>query len=164
VNSAEIDFAATFERRKAIADRSIKEGNGNLGIRQGSVARDPTAGTPDLNDELRGLLWKDKEAASSSHPVRSDTRRAFPSFDEPAYKAPFDITVVADKVHAVISNAKVLSDAPGPGDLKHTVKFATTAKMSSYLVALAVGEFEYVEGQADGIPIRVWGTPGTKQV
>jgi len=30
------------------------------------------------------------------------------------------------------------------------VKFATTAKMSSYLVALAVGEFEYVEGQAEG--------------
>ena len=37
------------------------------------------------------------------------------------------------------------------------------AKMSSYLVALAVGHFESVEGEADGIPIRVWGPPGTKQ-
>ena len=34
--------------------------------------------------------------------------------------------------------------------------------MSSYLVALAVGNFEYVEGSADGIPIRVWGPPGSK--
>src|SRR5207245_5683071 len=35
--------------------------------------------------------------------------------------------------------------------------------MSSYLVALAVGHFESVEGEADGIQIRVWGPPGTKQ-
>jgi aminopeptidase N/puromycin-sensitive aminopeptidase len=34
--------------------------------------------------------------------------------------------------------------------------------MSSYLVAMAVGQFEYVEGEADGIPIRIYGTPGTK--
>src|SRR4029077_10941590 len=62
-----------------------------------------------------------------------------------------------------ISNGKVLSDTPGPGEAKHTVTFTTTAKMSSYLVALAVGHFESVEGEADGIPIRVWGPPGTKQ-
>ena len=36
--------------------------------------------------------------------------------------------------------------------------------MSSYLVAIAVGEFEAVEGEADGIPIRVWGTPGKKKL
>ncbi len=36
--------------------------------------------------------------------------------------------------------------------------------MSSYLAALVVGDFEYIEGQADGIPIRVWTTPGKKQM
>jgi len=71
--------------------------------------------------------------------------------------------VIADKRMSAISNGKVVSDTPGPGDARHTVKFATTAKMSSYLVALAVGQFEYLEGEADGIPIRVWGAPGTKQ-
>jgi len=50
-----------------------------------------------------------------------------------------------------ISNQKVISDTPGPGD-KHTVRFATTAKLSSYMAALVVGNFEYVEGEADGIP------------
>jgi aminopeptidase N len=54
-------------------------------------------------------------------------------------------------------SCEVVSDTPGPAADKHTVNFATTAKMSSYLVALAVGHFEYVEGEADGIPIRVWG-------
>ena len=118
-----------------------------------------------LNDELRGLyLGKDKDGHkyAVTQLEATDARRAFPSFDEPDYKATFDLTVIADRGHVAISNAKVLSDTPGPGEAKHTVKFATTAKMSSYLVALAVGRFEYVEGEADGIPIRVWGTPGTK--
>ena len=119
-----------------------------------------------LNDELRGLyLGKDKDGHkyAVTQFEATDARRAFPSFDEPSYKATFDVTVVTDKGLVAISNRKVLSDTPGPGAAKHTVKFATTAKMSSYLVALAVGQFEYVEGEADGIPIRVWGPPGTKQ-
>jgi aminopeptidase N len=119
-----------------------------------------------LNNELRGLyLGKDHEGRkyAVTQFEATDARRAFPSFDEPDYKATFDLTVITDKGLSAISNGKILSDTPGPGDAKHTVKFATTAKMSSYLVALAVGEFEYVEGQADGIPIRVWGPPGTKQ-
>src|SRR5258708_7542706 len=120
-----------------------------------------------LNDELRGFyLGKDEQSRkyAVTQFEATDARRAFPSFDEPAYKATFDITVIADKKHVAISNAKVLSDKPDPADGKHTVKFATSAKMSSYLVAIAVGEFEAVEGEVDGIPIRVWGTPGKKQL
>jgi aminopeptidase N len=119
-----------------------------------------------LNNEMRGLyLGKDnagrKYAATQFE--ATDARRAFPSFDEPDYKATFDITAVADKGLTAISNQKVIADTPGPGD-KHTVKFATTAKMSSYLAALVVGNFEYVEGQADGVPIRVYSTPGKKEM
>jgi len=119
-----------------------------------------------LNDEMRGLyLGKDdhgrKYAATQFE--ATDARRAFPSFDEPEYKATFDITAVANKGEVAISNYKVVSDTPGPGD-KHTVKFATTAKMSSYLAALIVGHFEYVEGSVDGIPIRVYSTPGKKDM
>jgi len=119
-----------------------------------------------LNDELRGLyLGKDRDGRkyAVTQFESTDARRAFPSFDEPAYKATFDVSVVAENGMVAISNGKVLSDTPGPGAAKHTVTFATTAKMSSYLVALAVGHFESVEGEADGIPIRVWGPPGTRQ-
>jgi aminopeptidase N/puromycin-sensitive aminopeptidase len=119
-----------------------------------------------LNNEMRGLyLGKDDQGRkyAASQFEATDARRAFPSFDEPDYKATFDITAVADKGHVAISNYKVVSDTPGPGD-KHTVKFATTAKMSSYLAALVVGNFEYVEGSADGIPIRVYSTPGKKEM
>ena len=119
-----------------------------------------------LNSEMRGLyLGKDDQGRkyAASQFEATDARRAFPSFDEPDYKATFDITAVADKGQVAISNYKVVSDTPGRGE-KHTVKFATTAKMSSYLAALVVGNFEYVEGSVDGIPIRVYSTPGKKEM
>ncbi len=119
-----------------------------------------------LNNEMRGLyLGKDDQGRkyAATQFEATDARRAFPSFDEPDYKATFDITAIADKGHLAISNQKVISDTAGPGD-KHTVRFATTAKMSSYLAALVVGNFEYIEGEADGIPIRVYGTPGKKEM
>jgi aminopeptidase N/puromycin-sensitive aminopeptidase len=119
-----------------------------------------------LNSEMRGFyLGKDDQGRkyAATQFESTDARRAFPSFDEPAYKATFDVTTVADKDQVAISNSKVSSDTPGPGD-RHTVRFATTPKMSSYLAALVVGNFEYIEGEADGIPIRVYGTPGKKEM
>ncbi len=174
LNSGQIDFQdatvvsagatqkakVSFEKQKEMVtlsfDTALQPGPATIHIKYTGI----------LNDELRGLyLGKDKESRkyAVTQFEATDARRAFPSFDEPDYKATFDLTVIADKDMAAISNAKVLSDMPGPGEDKHTVRFATTAKMSSYLVALAVGHFEYVEGQADGIPIRVWGPPGTKE-
>src|SRR5579864_992030 len=119
-----------------------------------------------LNNEMRGFyLGKDEQGRkyAATQFEATDARRAYPSFDEPDYKATFDITAVAPKGMVAISNQKIVSDTEGPGD-KHTVKFATTAKMSSYLAALVVGNFEYVEGEQDGIPIRVYATTGKKEM
>src|SRR6266436_3506773 len=120
-----------------------------------------------LNSEMRGLyLGKDDQGRkyAASQFEATDARRAYPSFDEPDYKATFDITAVAHKGHVAISNSKIISDTPGPSENQHTVRFATTPKMSSYLAALVIGDFEYIEGSADGIPIRVYGTPGKKEM
>ncbi len=119
-----------------------------------------------LNSEMRGLyLGKDDQGRkyAATQFEATDARRAYPSFDEPEYKATFDITAVVDKGMVAVSNYKTISDTPGPGD-KHTVKFATTAKMSSYLAALVMGNFEYIEDSVDGIPIRVYSTPGKKEM
>src|SRR6266404_3717958 len=62
-----------------------------------------------LNDEMRGLyLGKDDKGRkyAASQFEATDARRAFPSFDEPDYKATFDITAVADKGQVAISNSK----------------------------------------------------------
>ena len=117
-----------------------------------------------LNDKLRGFyLAKSKTRNYAVTQFEStDARRAFPSFDEPALKATFDITLVVNQGDTAISNGKVVSDTPGPGEGKHTLKFSRSPKMSTYLVAMAVGDFECNEGSADNIPIRVCGTPDKK--
>ena len=117
-----------------------------------------------LNKQLRGLYVSRtpsrKYAVTQFEAV--DARRAFPSFDEPAMKATFDITLIVDKGDTAISNSPIASDTP-VSDTKHRIQFATTARMSTYLVALLVGDFQCVEGGVDGIPIRVCSTPGRQQ-
>jgi aminopeptidase N len=67
--------------------------------------------------------------------------------------------VTADAGDTVISNGAQVSDTPGPGAGKHTVAFAPTLRMSSYLVAMIVGDFVCRPGSADGIALRVCSTP-----
>ena len=116
-----------------------------------------------LNDDLRGLYLS--KANNRRYAVTqleaTDARRMFPSFDEPAFKATFALTAIIDAGDHAISNGAVVTDKPGPQG-KHTVTFATTPKMSSYLVALTVGDFVCNEGAAAGIPIRICSTPDKK--
>jgi aminopeptidase N/puromycin-sensitive aminopeptidase len=114
-----------------------------------------------LNGKLRGFyLSKTKTRNYAVTQFEStDARRAFPSFDEPALKATFDISLVVDAGDTAISNTNIISDKPGPAAGKHTLHFATTPKMSTYLVAFLVGDFKCTEGRSDGVPIRVCATP-----
>jgi aminopeptidase N len=115
-----------------------------------------------LNNQLRGFYISrtDRRSYAVTQLEATDARRMFPSFDEPAYKATFAITATIDRGDVAISNGRVVSDTPGPGPNQHTVKFSTSPKMSTYLVAMAVGDFECLEGSADRIPIRVCATAG----
>jgi aminopeptidase N len=175
LNSADIDFQEasitsggatqkatfTFDKEKEMVTLAVEK------PLAADLARVHIQYTGILNSEMRGFyMGKDDQGRkyAATQFESTDARRAFPSFDEPAYKATFDITVIADSEHTVISNTQVLSDTPGPTANKHTVRFSTSPKMSSYLAAIAVGQFEYIEGSADGIPVRIYSTPGKKQL
>lgn len=174
LNSAEIDFGATTittggktqnatvttDKNKEFATLKVPE------VIPPGAATIHIVYTGILNGDLRGFYLGKQENGKKYAVTQfesTDARRAFPSFDEPAYKATAEITVIAPKGEIAISNREIVSDTPGPGPDQHTVKFAKTAKMSSYLYAVAVGDFEYIEGSADGIPIRVYTFPGRKQ-
>jgi aminopeptidase N/puromycin-sensitive aminopeptidase len=121
-----------------------------------------------LSDKLRGfyLFKTDRRSYAATQFETSDARWAFPSFDEPAFKATFDIALTVDAGDMVISNSSIVSDTPAPavdGVSKHTVAFARTPKISSYLVAFLVGDFECVSGVSDGTSIRVCAMPGAAE-
>src|SRR5258705_10931091 len=114
-----------------------------------------------LNDKLRGFYLSKANGRryAVSQMEATDARRAFPQFDDPEYKATFDISLLIDNGDTAISNGAQMSDTPGPEPNKHTVKFAPTPKMSTYLVALLVGNFVCRDGAAENVPIRVCSTP-----
>ncbi len=117
--------------------------------------------TGHLNDKLRGfyLSTYNGRKYEVSQMEATDARVAFPCFDEPDYKATFDIAAIVDKGDIAISNGKVVSDTPGPGD-KHTIKFSPSPKMSSYLVALTVGDWKCASDSVDGVALNVCTVPG----
>ncbi|MGE0406900.1 MAG: M1 family metallopeptidase, partial [Candidatus Korobacteraceae bacterium] len=109
-----------------------------------------------------GMAGGRKYAATDFEPF--DARRMFPAFDEPAMKATFDITAIVPRGDMAISNSPVVSEKNGPTPGTRTVRFATTPKMSTYLVALIVGNFECTEAKSEGTPIRVCATPDKKRL
>nr|AML39757.1 aminopeptidase [Haemonchus contortus] len=100
-------------------------------------------------------------AVSQNEP--SDARRIAPCFDEPKYKAKWTVTVVHPKGTKAASNG---IEANGNGELQGdwiTSKFKTTPPMSSYLLAIIVCEFEYIEGKTEtGVRFRIWSRPEAK--
>ena len=91
----------------------------------------------------------------------TDARRAFPCWDEPAFKAVFQLTLVIEEGLTAISNTRVIGEDRIPGTGKKAVGFAPTIRMSTYLVAWIVGRLEATEAvRVDGTPIRIWCAPG----
>jgi aminopeptidase N len=92
----------------------------------------------------------------------TDARRMFPCWDEPVFRATYEMTVVVPEKHLAISNMPVERERKLANGLKE-VKFRRTPPMASYLVVLVSGELEAVEGKAEGVNIRIITTEGKKE-
>jgi puromycin-sensitive aminopeptidase len=88
-------------------------------------------------------------------------RKVFPCGDEPALKAKFRISVTVPADRTVISNMDPIL-VGYENDMK-TVTFATTPIMSTYLLAVVVGNFDMISDVASGVTIRVYTPVGGKE-
>ena len=126
--------------------------------------------TGELNDKMAGFYrssYKDANgedkwmAATQMEPT--DARRAFPCFDEPALKATFTVTLIADPHLTCLSNMDVASekevDSQLAGQKRKAVTYNKSPLMSTYLLAFIVGELKVVETDKFRLPVRVFCTP-----
>jgi len=91
----------------------------------------------------------------------SDARRFIPSWDEPAYKATFDLTVTVPSDEMAVSNMPVAS-RKDLGNGTSEVTFRQSPKMSTYLLFFGLGDFERATAMADGTEIGVITQKGKK--
>jgi alanyl aminopeptidase len=88
-------------------------------------------------------------------------RRAFPSFDEPGFKIPYQVTIMSPEKHTVLSNTLVKKRTLKDG--WQTVEFNKTKPMPSYLVALAVGELDSYDIPNLSVPGKIYTPKGQAQ-
>ncbi len=126
-----------------------------------------------LNNNMHGF-YRSHYTALDGHTVKTiattqfeptDARRAFPCFDEPSLKATFALTVMlTDMTLKSISNTPIKSENTVYDKLNDTwtkiISYETTPKMSTYLVALVIGEMDYISNYSNSVKTSVYTVPG----
>lgn len=84
----------------------------------------------------------------------SDARRMIPSWDEPAYKATFQLDAVIPSSQMAVSNMPITKEEK-LGDGRTRVSFAQTPNMSTYLLFFGLGDFERARETSDGVELGV---------
>jgi len=150
------EFVPEREEARLRFDRALEPGEWQLKLSFKGI----------LNDKLHGFYRSQyRDASDREHLIAStqfeatDARRAFPCWDEPAFKARFKVTLVVAPGLTAISNAGVESERALP-DGRKAVVFRETIAMSTYLVAFIVGEFVATQPVDAGTPLRVVHVPG----
>ena len=178
LNAAELSFKSVRLRRSDGADealepafdpkqetaalkpaRPIAPGNYRLSIAySGKIARHFQG--------LYRIAYKQNEGdrlvektVLATHMEPVSARRLFPGWDEPVFRATFDIAAVVDESLTVVSNMPQAKVGPRPGGKKE-VRFEPSVPMSTYLVALFVGEMDVLEDEVDGIRLRIYTARG----
>lgn len=150
---AELEKASDRGVARLTLDRAIDKGKATITLKYDDELGDK----PDT-------VWAAEEAnyryvATQFQPMGA--RKAFPSFDEPRFKTPYEITLTVPDSYVAVSNAAMVDEASLGGGLKR-VRFAPTQPLPTYLVSFAVGPYDIVDFAAipanavrkDPIPLR----------
>ncbi|KAI9727836.1 MAG: Aminopeptidase 2 mitochondrial [Cirrosporium novae-zelandiae] len=139
-------------------------------IPAGSKAQVTFTFTGQHNDQMAGFYRSsykgpngEKKYIVGTQMEPTDARRALPCFDEPALKAEFTVTLIADKDKTCLSNMDVASekevDSKITGGKRKAVTFNRSPLMSTYLLAFIVGDLKCLENNDFRVPVRIYATP-----
>ncbi|HEX9281444.1 MAG TPA: M1 family metallopeptidase [Candidatus Udaeobacter sp.] len=126
--------------------------------------------TGKINQQGQGLFYmRYQEHGSGARKVMlgtqfeaTDARRFFPCWDEPAFRARFQLTVVVPENWLAVSNMPIESEQKIAGGKE--VRFAPTPPMSSYLNVFVAGELDFIESRVGPTQIRVIATKGKAEL
>ena len=122
-----------------------------------------------IEDAPQGLFAQDYRSPDGSSGrmlstqfESTDARRMFPSWDEPAFRATFQLTVTIPAAWSAVSNTPVASRTAHGG--RQTIVFRRTPKMPTYLVELSAGDLASTSVTGDdGVKQSVWAVRGDEQ-
>ena len=120
--------------------------------------------TGKINEQGQGLFYmRYQEQGSGARKIMlgsqfeaTDARRFFPCWDEPAFRARFQLTAVVPENWLAVSNMPVESEKKIAGCKE--VRFAATPPMSSYLNVFVAGELDFIESRSGSTQLRVIAT------
>lgn len=114
----------------------------------------------EFNTQAVGLYRMESEGVGYAYTQfeASDARKAFPSFDEPEFKIPFQFTITAKESDEVVTNTPLHSETRHEG--WKTLEFGLTRPLPTYLLALAVGPMESVPIPDLPVPGRIYTPKG----
>jgi len=120
-----------------------------------------------INAQANGLFFDRYPTASGEKLMLgtqfevADARQVFPCWDEPVFRATFNLTAVVPEHFMAVSNMPE-SWSRLIGDGLREVAFARTPSMSTYLLAFFAGEFEVLEGESESVAVRIITTEGKR--
>ncbi len=111
--------------------------------------------TNDFNRDGTGLFkaFSGDKPYLFTHMEPTEARSAFPCWDEPGFKIPWRLTLTIPKNLDAVGNMPIAQETES--DAGKTLEFDRTPPMSSYLVALAVGSFDFVPIRGQAVPGRI---------
>jgi aminopeptidase N len=123
-----------------------------------------------INQQGQGLFYmRYQEKGSGAQKIMlgtqfeaTDARRFFPCWDEPVFRARFQLTVVVPENWLAVSNMPIASEKKIAGGKE--VRFAATPPMSSYLNVFVAGELDLIESRVGPTQIRVIATKGKAEL
>ena len=177
LNALELEVADASIDGKALPDSAIKIDKKSelltLALPSELAAGDHTLALSfagKINQQGQGLFYVPyQEHGSGTKKIMlatqfeaTDARRFFPCWDEPVFRARFQLTVVVPENWLAVSNMPIESEETSAAGKE--VRFAASPPMSSYLNVFVAGELDLIESRSGGTQLRVIATKGKAQM